>query len=145
MSDDNHDDVIKNPERGEQTQHFVVPEHVRLGVTPILQDFPSLDGEAISEESTLEDSHIMDNNEYVNYGFNIKRPSSPKAKSPGIGDFVLMVNGKVVSHGSHDFILAQAKAILYGEHPNYLEQPVQMEDIVILKRLGLKVGVFLDD
>jgi hypothetical protein len=144
MSDENQNEVIKNPERGEQTQHFVVPEHVRLGVTPVYQDFVSLDGEAITESEQV-DSHIHDNNEYVNYGFNIKPPTPAKSKSPGVGDFVLMVSGKVVSHGSHDFILAQAKAILYGEHPKYLEQDIQVDDIVVLKRLGLKVGVFLDE
>lgn len=141
MSDDQ--DIIKNPERGEQVQHVVVPEHVRLGVSPVFQEFPSLDGEVIEEDMSM-DSHIMDNNEHVNYGFNLKPPPS-KVKSPSIGDFVLMVSGKVVNHGTHDFILAQAKSILYGEHPNYLSKTVQLDDIVILKRLGLKVGVFIDE
>jgi hypothetical protein len=149
MSDENQDNVIRNPdrERGEHaTQHHVVPEHVRLGVTPIFQDFPSLDGEVIVEEDTNIDSHILDNNEYVNYGFNVKsKPQPPKSRVPAVGDYVLMVQGKVISYGTHDYILTQAKSILYGEHPSFVEKNVQMEEIVVLKRLSVKVGVFIDE
>lgn len=140
------DDIIKNPNRNTDTvQAPYVPEYKRLNVTPILQDFSTLDGELVNPipDSTIE-SHILDNNERVNYGFGMKMPSK-NTDSPDIGEFVLMVSGKVISHGSHDYILSEAKSILYREHPEFLDKKTQINDVIILKRIGLKIGVFLDE
>lgn len=155
-------DIIKNSYRDkDNTQTPYTPEYKRLKVNPILQDFSTIDGESVSplEENEplrilplnskdntqfITNSHILDNNESVNYGFGIK-VSPPKNTEPNIGEFVLMVSGEVISHGSHEYILSEAKSILYREHPDFLDKKIQIGDVIILKRIGLKIGVFLDD
>lgn len=150
-------DVIKNPQRKEYTEPFeYVPEYVRLGIDPVPQnfgaqeEFPSLDGKPMTDEvykgadiNSPLNSHILDNNEYVNFGFQHKQKT--KKENPNIGEFVLMVKGKILGYGSNDYILTQARSILYGEHPSFHKEEVPIEDIIILKRVGLKVGVFLDE
>lgn len=142
------DDIIKNPNRDRMKDSTsYTPEYKRLGLNPILQDFSSLDGELLdtSTETSVVESHILDNNEEVSYGFGMKMPKVKDSASPDVGEFVLMITGKVIAHGSHEYILSEAKSILYREHPDYLEKKTALEDVVILKRIGLKIGVFLDE
>ncbi len=153
------DDIIKNSYREkDNTPAPYTPEYKRLKVNPILQDFSSLDGEFISTTGSAEvepsfssensqpitNSHILDNNENVSYGFGLKPPPPKNTEPSEIGEFVLMVFGTVVSHGNHEQVLAEAKSILYKEHPNFLDKKVQINDIVVLKKIRLKAGVFLD-
>ena len=152
-SDDN---VIKNPHRKEYTPPMTyVPEYVRLGIDPIAHNFGQHDvasvddtaeddavGDEISVPSSL-NSHILDNNEFVSFGFQqTKKPA--KKENPDVGEFIVMVKGKILGHGNHEYVLAQAKSALYGEHPSFMHTESPMEDIIILKRVGLKIGVFLD-
>lgn len=102
-----------------------------------IEDFSSIDGEYIGEGS-----HIIDNNTTVNYGYNVM---PPQPINNHIGKFVLLVCGKVVIHGSKDLVLAEAKSILYGQHAHFLNQKIELNDIVVLKKIPLKVGVFLDE
>jgi hypothetical protein len=153
-------DIIKNSHREKDNiQASYTPEYKRLKVNPILQDFSAIDGELVTPLTTEDEplqvskdnsqfvtnSHILDNNESVSYGFGMKLSPSQNTESPNIGEFVLMVSGEVISHGSHEYILSEAKSILYREHPDFLDKKVQISDVIILKRIGLKIGVFLDE
>lgn len=114
---------IKNPDRVENNQlqeYPYIPEYVRLGLSPIMADVPS--------EMKQENSNFTEK----------------KNKMPNVGEFVLMVRGKIIATGSNDLILNQAKKILYGEHKDFVGAELQPDDLVVLKRLSLKVGVFID-
>lgn len=139
------DNIIKNPLREQNknlNQEMYIPEYIKHGKYPKIQDFPSLDGEIIAENE--ENCHVLNNVEYIPHDSDLKYPVS-KNKIPNIGDFVLMVHGKVILHGDHNQILSMAKAILYGEHPNFINTNIKVEDVILLKRIALKVGVFLDE
>jgi hypothetical protein len=129
------DGIIKNPARGNvqyEDMSFYIPAHVRHGITPIPQDFSAIDGELIDTNiDSQENDYTVDE-------------QSVKKKAPEVGDLVLMVHGKVILHGKHKDVLEETKSILYGEHPKFLGQNIKAEDVVIMKRIGLKVGVFLD-
>lgn len=137
-------DVIKNPDRGKSNfdQEELIPAYIKRGVNPIIpQDYPSLDGEPIN-------AHIIDNNEYVGFDFGVKRQEIKNKKTntqvPNMGEFILMVRGKIVCCGSELEIVSESKSILYGNHPDF-GNSIKIDDIIVLKRIGLKVGVFLDD
>jgi len=122
--------VIKNPNRNNsQIPEPYIPEHVRLGRAPIIQDFSSLDGDIIGEETTSLPTKPTENVSYT----------------PKVGEFILMVLGKVISHGNEQQILSEAKSILYKENPNFINSNISIDDIVILKRIGLKVGIFFNE
>lgn len=148
MSIPHQDNIIKNPHRDQDhTPTPYTPEYKRLKVEPIIQDFPSLDGEFIEPsnfDSSVVESHIIDNNENISYNFGTQILQPQTNNSPNIGEFLLMVSGEVITHGSQEYILAEAKSVLYQEHPKFLGKKIKMDELIILKRIGLKIGVFLD-
>ena len=131
MNPDVKEEIIKNPARSREAdfqQDDFLPEYIRKGLTPI----PALDEPAVSSFTPISSA--------------FPKPNAPKVTNvPEIGEFILMVNDKLICHGSQDYILSEAKSILYGENIKFRDQQVGLNDIVVLKRIGLKVGVFVDD
>jgi hypothetical protein len=81
----------------------------------------------------------------------------PVAQSPGgtedlvpiladLGDdsFLLIVAGVPVCSGPKEEIQDQARALVFGEHEMCDGNPVPVDDIIILKRVKVKVGLFLE-
>jgi hypothetical protein len=59
-------------------------------------------------------------------------------------EYVLMVNGEIISTGALDPIQEEVRALVFGEHPLTQNQAVDPDNIVVLKRIKIKVGVFLE-
>ena len=55
-----------------------------------------------------------------------------------------MVLGKLITIGSSEKIEARVKQIMYGEDKDFAGLEISMDDIVVLKRLAIKVGIFID-
>lgn len=166
------DDILKNPNRIAKPQVPYEPEYVRKGIdvpeapnTEIspetylsVDDFGGLDENG--NEIPFENGHIIDNNDYVNLGYAsmpLKQakqpaptpaPAAPKpaenASSPNVGDYILMVFGKLVASGTIDKIESKVKSIMYGDDPEFTGLEISMDDIIVLKRVAIKVGIFID-
>jgi hypothetical protein len=163
------DDVIKNPNRMiPKPQIPYEPEYVRRGLDPLpapgtstvdmfmtVDDSGNIDTDG--NEIPFENGHIIDNNDYVNIGYSsapIKQSTAiPKPKkaspneniaSPDIGEYILMVFGKLILSGSIDKIESKVKNIIYGDDPAFSGIEISMDDIVVLKRVNIKVGIFID-
>lgn len=124
------------------------------------ETFVSMDGfngiDADGNEIPFENGHIIDNNDYVNLGYasmppkqfkKEKQPQQPleeNASSPNVGDYILMVFGKLVASGSMDKIESKVKDIMYGDDPDFTGLEISMDDIIVLKRVAIKVGIFID-
>ena len=59
------------------------------------------------------------------------------------GSYLLIVNDVPIISGPLEEVQEQATAMVFGEHELCEGQPVDIEDIVVLKRISLKVGLFL--
>lgn len=59
-------------------------------------------------------------------------------------DCLLIVSGVPVCSGPKDAIEDQARALVFGEHEMCDGNPVPVDDIIILKRVKVKVGLFLE-
>lgn len=169
------DDVIKNPNRVPPISKQYEPEHIRLGKEPEIKDlkagefsgspasrrglnftnqevYDSVDGSIFDAEGKkipLQDSHIIDNNEFVNFDGNVGQQTSPPVKqskgSPNIGEYILMVFGKLIDTGSLEKIEERVRAIMYGEDTGFGDLKLDVDDIVVLKRVSIKIGVFLEE
>lgn len=62
----------------------------------------------------------------------------------GPEDGVLIVKGEILSVASLTSIEEEVRALVYGEHPLCEANKIDPEDIVVLKRVNIKVGVFLE-
>jgi hypothetical protein len=163
-------DVIRNPARSAApAQRKYEPEYVRLGKEPIVKPdaemYASVDDVSIDadgQEMAAKNGHIIDNNEFVSFGAWEASPAlknqKPAAKvvveqttpqetstSPQVGDYILMVLGKLIAAGSLAEIEARVKAIIYGEDNSFTDVAVSADDVVVLKRVGIKIGVFLEE
>ena len=58
--------------------------------------------------------------------------------------FLLIVAGVPVCSGPKEEIQDQARALVFGEHEMCDGNPVPIDDIIILKRVKVKVGLFLE-
>lgn len=70
--------------------------------------------------------------------------SAPILGQPRVGEYILMVLGKIVDTGSLSSIEGTVRAILYGENEGFVGQDVRETDIVVLKRVPIQVGIFVD-
>lgn len=60
------------------------------------------------------------------------------------GTYLLIVNGVAICSGPLDEIQDQARALVFGEHELCDGNPIPAEDLVILKRATIRVGLFLE-
>jgi hypothetical protein len=58
--------------------------------------------------------------------------------------YLLIVSGVPVCSGPKEEIEDQARALVFGEHEICAGEPVPVDDIIILKRVKVKVGLFLE-
>jgi hypothetical protein len=154
-------DVIKNPKR--EISHSPIkyePEYKRLNIEPIPmgeqnKEYNSFDADILDDngEPIKFDNHIIDNNEFINLvlpsskqslGAN-KQSAISKPNIPNPGDYILMVLGKIVMSGSFSSIEERVKTIIYGEDKDFTNQSISIDDIVVLKRISIKVGIFLQE
>lgn len=59
-------------------------------------------------------------------------------------EYLLMVEGQAVCSGPEEYIQEQTRLLVFGEHELYSGNPVSVDDIVVIKRAKIKVGVFLE-
>lgn len=58
--------------------------------------------------------------------------------------YLLIVNGTSVCSGPQEEIEEQARALVFGEHQMCGGNPTPIEDIVIVKKVKMKIGLFLE-
>jgi len=60
------------------------------------------------------------------------------------GAYLLLVSGVPICSAPHQEIEEQAKAMFFGEHEICKGKPIPDDDIVIIKRVPIKIGLFID-
>jgi len=59
-------------------------------------------------------------------------------------DYLLLVSGQAICSGPEEYVQEQTRLLIFGEHELYNGNPVSVDDIVVIKRAKIKVGVFLE-
>lgn len=121
----------------------------------------SVDGEIV-DDVALDGNHPMiDNNEFVSteaLGVGKKQTFTlpPTTVTPEVdevlsilytlteGDYLLLVNGVAVCSGPVSDIQEQARLLVFGEHEMCDGNPIPVDGIVVVKRIPIKVGLFLE-
>jgi hypothetical protein len=122
----------------------------------------SLNDFSIVENTTpIDPNHPMiDNNEVISdAAFRLSQPDPyaldiplrpplmiEEAPQPTqAGDYYLVVKGEMVANGNKESIHMEVEALMYGEHPLSKHNAITPEDILVLKRVPVNVGVFLSE
>jgi len=61
------------------------------------------------------------------------------------GQYLLAIDGSVISIGSLGDIQNEVRDLVFGDHMAYPGVTFSTDDIVVLKRMEIKVGVFLNE
>lgn len=59
-------------------------------------------------------------------------------------DYLLLVGGQAVCSGSQEQVEEEARSLIFGEHEAFGNNPVSIDDIIVIKRTKIKYGVFLE-
>lgn len=61
-----------------------------------------------------------------------------------IGEYVLIFNGEIISTGSLSLVQEDVRALIFGEHALSKNNNISVDDLIVLKRVPIKVGVFIE-
>lgn len=128
------------------------------------QTWSSVNGDIIDNFDEVEYAqNIIDNNEYISddaFGqHTFKEQSHQHGTAPSSVDpedlltvvqdldkqsYLLIVNGVCLCSGPMDDIQEQARALVFGEHELCDGNPIPVENLIILKKINIKMGLFLE-
>lgn len=60
------------------------------------------------------------------------------------GEYLLLIKGEMVCSGPLDYIQATTRELVFGEHERCQGNPVPVDDILVIKKTKIEVGVFLE-
>ncbi len=117
-----------------------------------------VDGDIFDEEDTLyeklDPNHPMiDNNfddsaNYADIPDELEAPPTERFEyQHAVEDpreYLLFVKEKMIATGNLEGIEAEVKSLVFGEHPLCKTTTVENDDIVVFKKMKIKVGVFIE-
>lgn len=59
-------------------------------------------------------------------------------------EYIILISGTVFNIGPLDFIQEEVKALVFGEHVVCEGTPIPVEDLLVLKKVKINIGVFLE-
>lgn len=102
-------------------------------------------------QQLLIDNNQYDNANYANIPEALEAPPTERNLSvyeeyeiAEPKDYILVVKDNVISHGSLKEIEKEVKLLVFGEHPLCSKNEIATDDIVVLKKMKIKVGVFIE-
>lgn len=123
-------------------------------VAQIQQTWSSVDGDIVDDAFDDDGTPMIDNNDFYtdeSLG-NEPQVNRSQASSDNLADIVndldvdsylLLVKGEAICSGPIEEIEDQTRALIFGEHDLCGGEPIPEEDLIVLKKLKIKVGVFL--
>jgi len=144
------DDMINEPADTEHqmidNNDFVTEQALRFGTGPMATDLQSLPQGKVTLEETAIYPGIYGEEEpkHKNATDDIGDDLLPILSDLTDNSYLLIVTGVPVCSGPKEEIEDQAKLLVFGEHEMCDGQPIPVEDIIIVKRIKIKVGLFLE-
>lgn len=123
-------------------------------VAQIQQTWSSVDGDIVDDAFDNDGTPMIDNNDFYtdeSLG-NEPQVSRSQTSSDDLSDvvndldvdsYLLLVKGEPICSGPIEEIEDQTRALIFGEHDLCGGEPIPEEDLIVLKKLKIKVGVFL--
>ena len=134
------------------------PETVKFGPplpnvgNNVENTWAAVDGDIFDEDidpnHPMIDNNFDDSANYADIPEELEAPPTERYDyQPPVEDpreYLLFVQDKMVATGSLEGIEAEVKALVFGEHPLCETTTVETDDIVVFKKMKIKVGVFIE-
>jgi hypothetical protein len=123
-------------------------------VAHMQQTWSSVDGNIIDDAFENDGASMIDNNDFytdeslgnhpqVNRSQSSSNDLSDVVNDLDVDSYLLLVKGEPICSGPIEEIEDQTRALIFGEHDLCGGEPIPEEDLIVLKKLKIKVGVFL--
>lgn len=113
-----------------------------------------VDHQLIDDLEIDNSANMIDNNDYVSdQALGISSSPSPLKEKNNVIDtlhnlpnqsYILLVQDTVICEGNLEKVQDIAKQLVFGEHEICDGEPVSIDDIVVLKKISIKLGLFLE-
>jgi hypothetical protein len=154
----------KPPVMVRQPYAEAVPSPVGRGRGPlpnignnVEQSWSGVDEELIDDVSLDPNHPMIDNNEYVSnkaLGLppSLESPAKPAEHNSPLmetlqdleeDNYILFLKNSPLCSGPLEYVQEQTTALVFGEHESFKNTLFSLDDILVFKRIKLKVGVFL--
>ena len=99
---------------------------------------------------------MIDNNEYINIedaSPYINQPAAPDVATADVAtadvelqddEYLLAIEETIIATGPLEVIEQQVKDLVFGEHELCGGKQIPVDDLIVLKRIKIKIGVFID-
>jgi hypothetical protein len=114
-----------------------------------------VDDEIIDDLTDVEVmSPMIDNNDYisddalglVSQDFNKKEKIESASDMSVVkeDEYVLIVNETIICSGDLQIVESQVRDLVFGDHELCDGQPIPVQELIVMKRVPIKIGVFLE-
>ena len=110
-----------------------------------------VDGNIIDDvglNNVQSNASMIDNNEYVEIESSTAS-SIPETITNNIAvldeEYWLCMDNSIIAAGSLNFIENEVKELVFGEHQLCKGKAISADDLIVLKKVKIKVGVFIDE
>jgi hypothetical protein len=119
----------------------------------IEQTWSGVDGD-VTDDNEIDPNHTMiDNNDMIFYEDSTLSSSRSESSSDlqsilekmEEGGYLLLVDGVPICSGSQQEVENQSQALVFGEHELCEGHPVSVDNLTIIKKIKIKVGLFLEN
>jgi hypothetical protein len=124
--------------------------------TDVFDDFSTYEsGDQVDPNHPMIDNNEDDPNNYADIPEVIQ--SAPEPQQEGDTEesdnqsfqiennqYVLLVFGNILKVGTLEEVQSEVQKLIFGEHDLDLENSITTDDIIVLKRVNIKVGVFIE-
>lgn len=152
--------VIKPNEAANRNRQPAVRQEVVQAYPVVLPDikntaptWSSLDGDIVDDVfENQENNQIIDNNDfYTDKAFGYQSDGDQLSSNDLLSvvneldtdSYLLLVRGEPICSGPLQEIEEQTKTLIFGDHELSGGEPMPEEDLIVLKKVKIKVGVFL--
>ena len=158
-----------------ETYNPGTPNYIEQNIDPIKINFGKIPKTTIHYENTENLEPLSNNPRLKEKKFDIPQELINSVKIPNIGnneertwekaydiiddlqeenedhqveeikEYLLLYNNNIFFTGSYKEVEQMVQDILYNEHPDFIDVEVSINDLVVLKKLKIKAGIYLEE
>lgn len=135
MNDNQEDNVIRNPERKDTVEYVpYTPQYRSLSIDPQKRDYNN-------NTSTLGMNAPNVGNNEDQLWTNIESNNKKIVKDD---NYVIILRDKIFFVGNLNAVEKEVKSIFYGEHHLCKDEGITIDDVIVLKKMKIKIGIFVE-
>lgn len=130
------ENIIKNPERKDTVEYTpYIPQYRSLSIEPQKINFPNDDSSSLGMKAP----NVGNNEEQL--WTNIEKNEKKLSKDDS---YVIIIKDKIFFVGNLISVEKEIRSIFYGEHHLCKDDGITIDDVVVLKKMKIKIGVFVE-